>query len=229
MSSVLGDYGLLNRRLNAGLRQIAFFVVPSAAAFLALGDVITAALFQTGRFTSEDARYVWGILAGSAVGLLAQTLGRLYSSTYYALRDTKTPLQFAVVRVLLTTALGFLFALRVPKWIGIDPGWGAAGLTASAGIAGWVEFILLRHSLNRRIGTTGLPASLTAKLWSSAAVAAAVAWSAKLAVGHRDRILVAIVVLGSYGAVYFAMAWLLRIEECTAALARLRRLTGGSR
>ena len=79
-------------RLNAGLRQIAFFVVPSALAFLALGDVIAAALLQTGRFRHEDALYVWGILAGSAVGLLASTLGRLYSSTYYALRDTRTPL-----------------------------------------------------------------------------------------------------------------------------------------
>ena len=68
----------LRHRLDAGLRQIAFFIVPSAAAFLALGDVIAAALFQTGRFGHDDAVYVWGILAGSAVGLLASTLGRLY-------------------------------------------------------------------------------------------------------------------------------------------------------
>ncbi len=52
--------------------------------------------------------YVWGILAGSAVGLLASTLGRLYSSTYYALRDTRTPLRFAILRVALTTLLGYL-------------------------------------------------------------------------------------------------------------------------
>ena len=91
-----------------GLRQIAFFVVPSAMAFLALGDVIAAALLQTGRFRHEDAVYVWGILAGSAVGLLASTLGRLYSSTYYALRDTRTPLRYALVRVALTTVLGYL-------------------------------------------------------------------------------------------------------------------------
>ena len=38
-------------------------------AFLALGDAITAALFQTGRFTGQDSKYVWAILAGSAVGL----------------------------------------------------------------------------------------------------------------------------------------------------------------
>jgi putative peptidoglycan lipid II flippase len=221
MSSALGDHGYLNRRLAAGLRQIAFFVVPSAVAFLALGDVITALLFQTGRFSAADAKYVWGILAGSAVGLLAQTLGRLYSSTYYALRDTRTPLRFAIVRVILTTGLGFLFALRVPKWIGIDPAWGAAGLTSSAGIAGWVEFTLLRHFLNRRIGTTGLPVSLSAKLWTSAAIAAAVAWTAKLGVGHRDPSVVAVAVLGTYGAVYFAAAWVLRIEECTALFRRV--------
>ncbi len=66
---------LLRDRVNSGLRQIAFFVVPSAVAFLALGDVVAAALFQTGRFTYDDAVYVWGILAGSSIGLLATTLG----------------------------------------------------------------------------------------------------------------------------------------------------------
>ena len=118
MSSALGDQAevaaQLRQRLDAGLRQIAFFVVPSAMAFLALGDVVAAALFQTGRFTHGDSVYVWGILAGSAVGLLASTLGRLYSSTYYALRDTRTPLRFAVVRVALTTGLGYLCAIPLP-------------------------------------------------------------------------------------------------------------------
>jgi putative peptidoglycan lipid II flippase len=222
MSRALGDHGYLNRRLNAGLRQIAFFIVPSAMAFLALGDVITAALFQGGLFTRADSRYVWGILAGSAVGLLAQTLGRLYSSTYYALRDTRTPLRFAIVRVVLTTGLGYVCALPLPKWIGIDPAWGVAGLTASAGVAGWVEFALLRRTLNRRIGVTGLPAGLTVRLWASAAVAAAGAWGVRLAIGPHDRYVTAVVVLGTYGLVYFAVAWLLRIEECRAAFARLR-------
>src|SRR5262249_5143462 len=118
MSSIGGDdrsaVDALRRRLDGGLRRIAFFVVPSAVAFLALGDVIVGALFQTGRFDRTDSRYVWGILAGSAVGLLASTLGRLYSSTYYALRDTRTPLRFAILRVILTTVLGYLCAIPLP-------------------------------------------------------------------------------------------------------------------
>ena len=115
-------------------------------AFLALGDVVTGALYQSGAFTREMTVYVWGILAGSAVGLLASTMGRLYASTYYALHDTRTPLRFALVRVALTIGLGYLSALPLPRLLGIDPRWGAAGLTASAGMAGWVEFVLLRRA-----------------------------------------------------------------------------------
>src|SRR5205823_4858102 len=134
------------------------------------------ALLQTGRFRHTDALYVWGILAGSAVGLLASTLGRLYASTYYALRDTRTPLRYAIVRVALTTVLGYLFAIPLPRLLGLGPAWGAAGLTASAGLAGWAEMLLLRSTLNARIGRTGLPASYVGKLWSSAIAGAAIAW-----------------------------------------------------
>jgi putative peptidoglycan lipid II flippase len=157
------------------------------------------------------------------VGLLASTLGRLYSSTYYALRDTRTPLRFALIRVALTTSLGYVCALWLPGWLGIDRRWGVAGLTASAGVAGWVEFTLLRRALNRRIGRTGLPLSLVASLWASAAVAAAAAWGIKLALGHRNPQLVGATVLIPYGVVYLSMTYLLRIEESARALARIAR------
>jgi putative peptidoglycan lipid II flippase len=211
----------LRVRLDRGLRQIAFFVVPSAMAFLALGDIIAAALLQTGRFRHEDAVYVWGILAGSAVGLLASTLGRLYSSTYYALRDTRTPLQYALVRVVLTTALGYLFAIPLPRMLGLAPLWGAAGLTASAGLSGWVEMLLLRSTMNRRIGRTGLPAAYVSKLWGAAAAGAAVAWAVKLAVPRLHPIVTAVLVLGPYGMVFFATTWALGVGETSIALNRL--------
>lgn len=228
MSSALGDAdevsGYLRQRLNAGLRQIAFFIVPSSVAFLALGDVITAALFQTGRFHRADSEYVWAILAGSAVGLLASTLGRLYSSTYYALRDTRTPLRFAIVRVCLTIGLGYLCAIPLPHWLGLDEHWGAAGLTASAGVAGWIEFALLRGRLNRRLGKTGLPADLLVKLWGCASAAAAAAWAVKLMLGRANPLLAAAMILTPYGVVYAGGAYMLRVEECTALLQRLTRL-----
>jgi putative peptidoglycan lipid II flippase len=213
----------VRRRLDAGLRRIAFFVVPSAMAFLALGDVIAAALLQTGRFRHEDAVYVWGILAGSAVGLLASTLGRLYSSTYYALRDTRTPLNYALVRVVLTTVLGYLCAIPLPRALGIAPLWGAAGLTASAGVAGWVEMLLLRRTLNARIGVTGLAAGYVAQLWTSAAAGAAVAWIIKRALPPLHPALAAVAILGGFGAVFLGGALALQIPEARAALRVLPR------
>jgi len=218
-----GGQEMLRRRLDAGLRRIAFFVVPSAMAFLALGDVLVAALLQTGRFRHEDALYVWGILAGSAVGLLASTLGRLYSSSYYALRDTRTPLRFAIVRVVLTTVLGYLFAIPLPRLLGVPQAWGAAGLTASAGIAGWVEMLLLRRTLNARIGTTGLPASYVAKLWIAAAAGAAVAWAVKVSIPPLPPIVAALLIVGPYSVVFIAMSLALGVEGTMSMIKRVLR------
>ena len=214
----------LRRRLDAGLQRISFFIVPSAVAFLALGDVIAAVLYQTGRFTHADTIYVWTILAGSAVGLLASTLGRLYSSTYYALQDTKTPLVYAIVRVVLTTILGYLFSIPLPRWLGIDPRLGAAGLTISAGLAGWVEFVLLRRSLNLRIGHTGLTFSYTTKLWIGALAGVVVGWGLKLLILGWHPIPLAVVVLGGYGVTYFGIGYLFGLTEARTIIGRILRL-----
>ncbi len=204
---------LLRPRLNAGLRRIAFLVVPSAVAFLAIGDVLTRVVFEHGHFTATDAVYTWAVLCGSAVGLLAGTLGRLYSSTYYALRDTRTPLRFAVVRVALTTVLGALFAFGVPRAFGLDAHWGVAGLSASAGMAAWVEFTLLRSRLNARIGETGLPGRFVITLWGLAVVSAAIAVAVQHSVAGWGRMTGGIVVIVVYGAAYMGGAMLMRVPE----------------
>jgi putative peptidoglycan lipid II flippase len=215
---------VLRQRLDAGLQRIAFFIVPSSMAFLALGDVIAAVLYQTGQFKHEASIFVWAILAGSTVGLLASTLGRLYSSTYYALHDTRTPLRFAIIRVALTTVLGYLFALPLPRLLGINPKWGVAGLTASAGIAGWIEFALLRGSLNRRIGRTGLSAPYVVKLWIAALLAADIGWTFKLLLGDLHPIPLAAVVLGGYGVAFFGVTFFLDLSESRAVLGKIFRM-----
>ncbi|MDE3169252.1 MAG: murein biosynthesis integral membrane protein MurJ [Acidobacteriota bacterium] len=204
---------ILRARLNSGLRQIAFFVVPSIAALLVLGDVIVAAIYKSGRFTQADVIFVWGIVAGAMVGLLASTLGRLYSSTYYALHDTRTPLRYAIIRVILTSGLGYLFALPLPHILGINARWGVAGLTISAGMSSWVEFALLRRTLNRRIGRTGVPASYLAKLWTASFAAAGIAWLIHHYLRLHSAKLAAVVVLTPFGLVYFAATLALGLSE----------------
>jgi putative peptidoglycan lipid II flippase len=225
MSSARGNEqevaAYLRQRLDAGLRQVAFFIIPSAIAFLALGDVIAAAIYQSGRFTYDDALYVWGILAGAAIGLLASTLGRLYASAYYALRDTRTPLYFAVVRIALGTGLGYLCAIPLPTALGLDARWGVAGLTFASSLAGWVELALLRGTLNRRIGRTGLPAALVAKLWGAAVTGSVATWLVKMVVGPQHPILAAVPILITYGFVYFGLSIWWKVPESQAIIGRL--------
>jgi putative peptidoglycan lipid II flippase len=204
-------YEALRARMNAGLRRLAFFIVPSAVAFAALGDVIAGALLQHGRFRPEDSLFVWGVLAGSSIGLLASTMARLYSVAHYALGDPKRPLRFAFVRLAVAGSLGYVCAINLPPALGIAREWGAAGLTASAGVAGWIEFALLRASLNRRIGHTGLAAGYVARLWTSGVAGAAAAWGVKLLLPPLEPLIRGALVLPVFGAVYLATALLLRV------------------
>src|SRR5262249_30265105 len=106
---------------------------------------------------------------------------------------------------------------------------GAIALTATAGVAGWLEFILLRRSLGRRIGPVPLSRSYLASLWASA-IAAGVAGAAfyayvtPLASAHLPRLLPhirdGIIVCGVFGIVYFAATIMLGVPEARATLGR---------
>src|ERR1700736_2819856 len=79
----------LTTRLTAALRRMAFLVIPAAMSFFAFGDTLAGLLYQSGRFTRTDTIYVWALLIGSGIGLGESTSGRLCSSAFFALRDTR--------------------------------------------------------------------------------------------------------------------------------------------
>ena len=222
MSAVQGSqeerHGALRARLGSGSHRIAYFIVPTAVGFLALGQVLVALLFQTGRFSAANSRYVWAILAGSAVGLLASTLSRLASSAFFALSDTRTPLKFAAIRVALTTVLGFLCAVPLPPLLGLDLKWGAVGLTASAGFSAWVEFALLRRALAARIGPAPFERGYLAKLWAAALVAGAAGWGLHLVTSRLGPVVSGVAVLVPYALVYGGLTLLLRIPTAWEVL-----------
>lgn len=237
----------LRERIKNGLRKIAFFVVPSGIAFLLLGRSVVAALYQTGQFGPEDSRYVWYVLMGSVLGLLAATWGRLYSSAFYAIGDTKTPLKLAVLRVSLTIVLGLLGAfpmrpyiveffarmpgLGLPQLPMIELSLGAVGLTATAGLAGTIEFLLLRRKMESRIGSTLLPKSFQAKVWGSALCAGALALGferfiltpAQLSITLGRYNLQPILVLTLFGTLYALFALVTGIDEASHFVKKLRR------
>lgn len=211
MSGALGTpqeiAATLRMRLNHGLSNIAYFVVPSAAVFIALGDVLVAMIYRSGHFNGHDVVFVWSVLAGSGVGLLASTAGRLYSSAFYALRDTRTPLSYALIRVVLTVVLGYAFALPLPRLLHIAPSWGVAGLTLSAGIAGWVECTLLKRGLSRRIGELPSQVGRIARLWLASAAAAALGFLLKRLLPLDRPIITGLLVMLTFAMLYGALAW----------------------
>lgn len=218
---------LLRTRVNVGLRRIAYFVVPSAVAFVMLGDVIVDALLRSGRFGVTEMVFTWGILIGSAVGLLAATLARLYSSTFYAFNDTRTPFRYALLRIAISMSLGAAFALLGPGLLGIDERWGAAGLTLASSIAGWIEVTMLHRGIDARLeGRTGIPAALGTKLWGAATLAGALAVAVQALTGGMHRWLVAVVVLGAFGVVYLGLTMALGVPESKVLTSRVTRRFG---
>lgn len=211
----------LRERLRGALRRVVFLVVPSAVAFVALGGVIVGVLFQTGRFDAGDTESVWIILAGSAIGLSAGTQGRLLASAFYALHDTRSPLWAALVRVALTFVAGWALALPLRDQFGYSADWAAFGLTASAGVAAWIEFELLRRWLVRRIGAVEIPVRLGLGALAVAAVAGGVAWAAAHVLAGERVWLAAAIALPIYGGLYVGVMAGAGIAEARAFTRRV--------
>ena len=232
---------VLRDRARAGLQRIAFYVVPSFIAFIALGDVVVATLYQRGQFTRNDTLAVWVTLGGLTLGLLATTTSRLLSSTFFALRDTKTPARIATIRVVLAIGLSLLLMLSFERitvrGTTLPGGWlegytvggkplGTLGLALGSGIAAWIEWLLLKRALRARVGPVGAGAGTLARMFGAALAAAAAAWAVRALIAEWHPIPLGVVVLGTYGAVYFAVAAMLGLEQSGALFKRVGRMLG---
>ena len=128
--------------------------------------------------------------------------------------------------------LGYFFSKPLPHLLGIDPRWGIAGLTFSAGLAAWLEYSLLRRAMNQRIGAVDYPASRVLRLWIAAILAGALCFllhrhlpvgSHLWGHGSRAALLTAIAVLIPYGVLYVAFTVMMRIPIPGSLLRRFKR------
>lgn len=226
----------LRVRTNAGLERIAFFVVPSFIAFVCLGDALVAALYQRGEFVRSDTLVVYLTLLGLSIGLIASTGTRLFASTFFALRDTRTPARYAIVRVVAAALLGFLLMAQFEaiEPLGLRAGLlqritvegralGAMGLAIGSGIAAWIEWGLLRRKLHQRIGSVGAGAGKLARMFAAALLAAAAGWGVRLLIDSMHPLPKAFLIFSIYGLLYFFFAGLFRLREAELLRDRLLR------
>jgi len=215
----------LQTRLAGSLRRVVFLVVPSAVAFAAIGGSIVALVFETGRFGGDDSELVWIILAGSALGLLPNTIGRLLGSAFYALSDPKPPVRAALVRVVLGTGLGYVIALPLRHALGYSVEAAAFGLTASAGFAAWVELLLLRRWLAERIGAVPIPVRFGLGALGASILAGGLGYGGGYVADGlgTPRWMAALVAVGVFGVVYLGAMAAAKVPEARGFVRRVLR------
>jgi putative peptidoglycan lipid II flippase len=228
---------VLRARMEAGLRRIALLVIPSAVGYILLGDVIVSAIYERGEFLAADTLVVWLVLAAYSTGLLASTSTRLYASTFYALNDTRTPARIAFIRVAIAAALGAALMLAGEQYA-IGPDWmigpntgdpgarplGVVGLAVAAGMAAWIEWVMLRRRIRERAGGLGMGRAIIARLAVAAVVAAALVRLGMPALPALDPVIRAAITLPLFGVGYLVMARLLGVAD---AMAMVRGILGG--
>src|SRR5947207_48902 len=109
------------------------FSVPFVAAFLTIPDVIMRAMFARGAFSKADAAAAGATLAAYAVGLVPFVLIRSAVATFYARKDTATPVKAALTGVAVNVALKLALMGTLAQ----------IGLALGTAIGAWVNLLLV--------------------------------------------------------------------------------------
>ena len=247
------DRQRLSRLLSPGLARIAFFVVPTALGFFVLGDFIVAMVFQYGAFSRIETVAVWLTLAGSSVGLLANTSSRLLQSALYGAGDTRHPAMYSVLRLVVAAAVGAVLMLQFDRLVLSETGialaegaalpalsplpadvraaagngtlrLGAVGLTLASGMSSWLEYALLRRRVRQAFGiTVRAGGGALRRILLALLPAAAVALASRPVVDDLHRLLAGPLVVGLTGAAYLAAALAQSVPEARALWEPVRR------
>jgi putative peptidoglycan lipid II flippase len=204
----------LRERLRGGWQRILFYMVPSAAAFLVIGDYIVALLYRGGRFGEAEQRVVHVILGAYAIGLVSFGSVKLLASAYYAMQDYRTPLRASVAS--LATSAFAAVAIAIP--LRASP-LAAAGIALGSALGSYVNLTLLLRGLRARLGPLSTPAMRagTRRILVAAISAVTVGYAGRVLQGlwwpAAHPRLAGVPVLAAFGATYLVVSWWLGSAE----------------
>jgi putative peptidoglycan lipid II flippase len=125
---------------NRALELSLFLTLPAAFALMAIPAPIIHTVFEHGAFSRADTLAVAPAVLAFAAGLPAFAMTKVFQPGFYAREDTKTPMRFAIVSVIVNVAAS----------VGLSQWMGHAGIALATTIAAWVNCILLGVTLSRR-------------------------------------------------------------------------------
>jgi putative peptidoglycan lipid II flippase len=220
-----GDNAAALASQNRALELSLFLTLPSALALIAIPGPILHTLFEHGEFTRSDTLAVAPAVAAFATGLPAFALTKVFQPGFFAREDTRTPMNFAIISVVVNIAASLILSRSI----------GHVGIAVATSLAAWVNATLLGLTLSRRGDyrpdsrlVRRLPRIILASLIMGAALLAGYwAFADFYAIGTTIwRKLSALLVLVIGGiAVYFLAAQLtgaMSLREMRSALSRGR-------
>ena len=141
-----GDRAAVSASQNRSLEFSLLLTLPAAVALFVVPEPIIRVLFERGAFNAFDTEAVAFALAAFAVGLPAFVLIKVFSPAYFAREDTRTPMRYAGVNMVLNV-VGSLALFYLFMKMGYYP---HVGIAVATSIAGWVNAALLWITLRRR-------------------------------------------------------------------------------
>jgi putative peptidoglycan lipid II flippase len=147
----VSDHDDLKDTLAKSLRLILYLTIPASVGLMILAKPLTAFLLRSGAFNKASTDLVVSALVFYAIALFAHSGIEILSRGFYALSDTRTPVTFAVVSMVINLVLSLILV-----WP-----FGVGGLALSLSIATIVEFSLLVRTLDRRLGGIDTKRTLT--------------------------------------------------------------------
>ena len=140
-----GRYDGFRDTVGAGLRQIAFLLVPAAVVSAVLAEPIVRILFQRGAFHPAQTPVVASALAAFSAGLVFNGAMLMLNRAFFSLQSNWIPTAIALGNLFLNAVLDDVLG----KWVGI---WGIPLATAICNVAGtWALLVVLRRRI-RRVG-----------------------------------------------------------------------------
>jgi putative peptidoglycan lipid II flippase len=166
--AVSDDRPAIRDAVSQALRMMLMLNVPATFGLIALAVPIIELLVQYRRVTADDTLGMAAALMSYAPGLVGYSAVKIASPTFYALKDSRTPVIVSVASIAINIVLN-LTLVRVMSYPGLALGTGLAALF-NAGMLFW----LLRRRLDG-LDDARVMLSL-AKILAASAVMAVAAW-----------------------------------------------------